>query len=166
MSHSRIFQYSDKPISKEDYLTDSIFCNNDYLWHEFKGQFCGDYVNELDEDRRIDSIAWLKNSLLKLGISWDGQDVFTLGIGSHDAIRDFWYSRIHKAFDGLDKYILSFSQRYELECAILDPLSMKFGFLFYSDDIGLSGSNDFFEWLLCIEEGKSFHIGGVLDYHC
>lgn len=166
MSHSRIFQYSDKLISKEDYLTDSIFCNNDYLWNKFNGQFCGDYVNELNGDRRIDSIAWLKNSLLKLGISWDGQDVFTLGIGSHDAIRDFWYSRIHKAWNELDKdSIGDFSSRYDLKYALTDPLCMGFGFLF-SYDRDLTASDDFFEWLLDLKEEDSFYIGGVLDYHC
>lgn len=167
MSHSRIYQYSNKPIEKEDYLTDSDFCDNNYLWHVFEGLFHGDYTNQHSGKERIDDIEWLSEHLKKFKISWDGKDKFTLEEGSHQAIRDFWYTRIYKAYNEINKdTIENFSDRYLLKNALLDPLSMGFGFLF-SHEGDLTASNDFFEWILYnVKEGDSFYIGATLDYHC
>lgn len=167
MSHSRIFQYSKEPIGEEDYLTDSDFCDNSYLWNRFEGRFYGDYTNARKGQDRIDDIEWLKGNLLKFGIEWDGADKFTLGKETHQAIRDFWYNRIHKAYNEMhEESIENFSRRCELKYALTDPLCMGFGFLF-SHDGDLTASDDFFEWLLYnLKEGDSFYIGATLDYHC
>ena len=168
MSHSRIFQYSDQPITEENYLTDEMMCNDNYLWNKFEGEFCGDYTDECKGTRRIESIEWLNNSMSKLKISWDGKDKFTLEKEAHDAIQDFWYSRISKSYEELDKYSLGSyaTQKYNLKYSVIDPLSLGFGFLFFNENNGLTASDDFFEWLLDLKEEDSFYIGGVLDYHC
>ena len=167
MSHSRIFQYSDKPVDREDYI-DSMFMTDDCLWHTFEGEFCGDYTDDRNEGERIEDIKWLSELLAKFNINLSGNDMFVLGEGSHEAIKDFWYSSITKAYDELKKEHLSkFGERFHLKYAITDPLCNGFGFLFYSnEEQTLTASDDFFEFLLRLNEGDSFYIGATLDYHC
>lgn len=167
MSHSRIFQFSDKKIKKEDYLTDNEMCTNDYLWHKFEGSFCGDYTNEHHGDIRIEDIKWLAASLKSLDIALKEKDVFVLGETFKEKINAFWYSRIHKAFNELNKDKMEFFPSiFGLKYSCIDPLSMGFGFLFYSGDTGLTQSDEFFEWLLAKNPGDLIYIGATLDYHC
>lgn len=167
MSHSRIFQYSTKPISEDSYIDDE-FMTDDFIWHRFEGRFCGDYTDTRTKEGRLDDIKWLEMSLSKLKIRLEGEDKFVLEKGSHQAIKDYWYDCIKKAFDELDKdKISNYSGRWHLKYAVIDPLSLGFGFLFYSvEEEDLNASDDFFEFLLRLNEGDSFYIGATLDYHC
>lgn len=168
MSHSRIFQYSSKPIDKEDYIGESDFYDDNGNGQSFHGEYCGDYVDERNELDRFDDIKWLAMNLFKFNIRLEGEDKFVLGEGFKQAIQDFWYDAIQKCFEALDKENLArYQDRWELKYALTDPLSGGFGFLFFSnEDQTLSASNDFFEFLLSRDEGDSFYIGATLDYHC
>lgn len=167
MSHSRIFQYSKGPISEDSYI-DNEFMTNDFIWHKFESRFCGDYTDTRRKNERLDDIKWLEMSLSRLNIRLDGEDKFVLEKGSHQAIKDLWYDRIKKAFDELDKEnIANYLGRWNLRYAVTDPLSLGFGFLFYSvEEEDLTAGDDFFEFLLGLNEGDSFYIGATLDYHC
>ena len=167
MSHSRIFQYSKEPIDANDYI-DDLFMTSDYVWHAFEGKICGDYTDIRNQDERMEDIKWLAEHLSKLNITPYGDDKFVLGDGSHKAIKDFWYDGIKNAFDVLDKENLDkYNEKWALKYAIIDPLCHGFGFLFYNNDsVELSASDDFFEFLLRLNEGDSFYIGATLDYHC
>ena len=167
MSHSRIFQFSEKPIDVENYI-DNEFMTDDYIWHTFEGKFCGDYTDTRTVEERLEDIEWLAESLSKLNITLQDGDKFVLGKGFHKAIQDFWYDGIQKAFNGLDKeHLTKYYERWSLKYAITDPLSGGFGFLFYNNDSEeLTASDEFFEWLLRLNEGGSFYIGATLDYHC
>lgn len=168
MSHSRIFQYSNQPIDEENYIGESYFYDDNANGQSFHGEYCGDYVNERDELDRIDDIKWLTMSLSKFNIRLEGEDKFVLGNGFKRAIQDFWYDGIRECFEALDKENLArYQERWHLKYAITDPLSGGFGFLFFSDeDQTLSASDDFFEFLLRLNEGDAFYIGATLDYHC
>lgn len=171
MSHSRIFQYSSKPIDKDDYIGDSDFYDDNANGQSFHGEYCGDYVNEQDELDRIDDIKWLAINLFKFNIrleGLEGEDKFVLGEGFKQAIQDFWYDAIKKRFEALDKENLArYTERWYLKYALIDPLSGGFGFLFFNnEEQTLSASDGFFEFLLRLNEGDSFYIGATLDYHC
>lgn len=168
MSHSRIFQYSSKPIDKENYIGESDFYDDNANGQSFHGEYCGDYVDERNELDRFDDIKWLAMSISKFNIKLEGEDKFVLCEGFRKAIQDFWYDGIEKCFEELNKENLAwYKERWHLKYAITDPLSGGFGFLFYSDEEQtLSASDDFFEFLLRLNEGDSFYIGATLDYHC
>lgn len=167
MSHSRIFQFSDKEIKKEDYLTEDSFSRNDSLWNALRGDFCGDYVEDRSEEERLNDIQWLAESLNFLDITLKDKDVFVLEKDFKEKLSNFWYSRIQNAFDAIDKKnIGAYIPRRQLKNACIDPLSMGYGFLFYSEDTDLSQSNEFFEWLLSRDPGDLIYIGATLDYHC
>lgn len=167
MSHSRIFQFSEKPIDVENYI-DNEFMTDDYIWHTFEGKFCGDYTDTRTAEERLEDIEWLSESLSKFNIKLCDGDKFILGKSSHQYIKDYWYDEIKKAFDQLDKeHFTKYHERWLLKYSVTDPLSHGFGFLFYNNDSEeLVASDDFFEWLLCLEEGKTIYIGATLDYHC
>ena len=167
MSHSRIFQFSDKEIKKEDYLNEDIFSRDDSLWDAFRSTFCGDFVEDRSEEERLKDIQWLAESLNFLDITLKDKDVFVLEKDFKEKLSNFWYSRIQNAFDAIEKKdIGAYIPRTQLKYACIDPLSMGFGFLFYSKDTELSHSNEFFEWLLSRDPGDLIYIGATLNYHC
>ncbi len=168
MSHSRIFQYSNKPIDKENYIGESDFYDDSGNGQSFHGEYCGDYLTERNEIERFDDIKWLAMNLSKFNIKLEGEDKFVLGKGFKQSIQDFWYYGINDCFNALDKEnIIRYHERWRLKYAITDPLSGGFGFLFFSnEEQTLSASDDFFEFLLRLNEGDSFYIGATLDYHC
>lgn len=165
--HSRIFQFSDKELKKEDYITENKLCADDNIWGVFQFQFCGDYVTDQEEKDRLEDIKKLSESLRKFDITLVENDRFILGENFKEKINGFWYGRIYKAFNELDKDKMDYySPRYNLKYACIDPLCMGFNYLFYSEDTFLSQSNEFFEWLLAKNPGDLVYIGATLDYHC
>ena len=168
MSHSRIFQYSTKPIDKENYIGESDFWDDNANGQSFHGEYCGDYLTERSGDERLDDIKRLETNLSKFNIKLEGEDKFVLKKGFKESIKNFWYYGIKDCFEALDKENLAtYRERWLLKYAITDPLSGGFGFLFYSnEEQTLSASDDFFEFLLRLNEGDSFYIGATLDYHC
>ena len=58
--HSRIFQYSDSPIEKDNYIGE-----DDIPAERFAGKFYGDYTTASTEEERIEDIKWLEESLKK-----------------------------------------------------------------------------------------------------
>lgn len=165
--HSRIFQFSDKEIKKEDYIKEHDMFVDEHIWGAFSAKYCGDYVTEQNEEDRLEDIKWLSESLGKLDITLVENDRFLLGENFREKINGFWYGRIHKAFNELDKDKMDYyPPRYNLKYACMDPLCMGFGFLFYNEDTFLSQSDEFFEWLLAKNPGDLVYIGATLDYHC
>lgn len=168
MSHSRIFQYSTNPIDQEDYIDESDFYDDTANGQSFHGEYCGDYTDDRNDEERLEDIKRLAKRLSDFNIKLEGEDKFVLGEGFRNAIRDFWYSRIKECFLSLDEDNLVWHQEMRhLKYAVTDPLCGGFGFLFYDkEQLTLSASGDFFEFLLGLKEGDSFYIGATLDYHC
>lgn len=168
MSHSRIFQYSTSPIDQEDYIDESDFYDNTANGQSFHGEYCGDYIDDRNDEERLEDIDWLAETLIEFNIILEGEDKFVLREGFRKAIQDFWYDRIKERFESLEKdNIAKYQERWHLKYAVTDPLCDGFGFLFYNnEELTLSASGDFFEFLLSLKEGDSFYIGATLDYHC
>ena len=170
MSHSRIFEYSVSPIERDDCLTVDDFTEGDYLENVFRGKFSGDYVSETREEDRKEDLEWLMGALKGVSDNIVLQDNGTLLLkpGFKDDIRDFWYGKLHEAMDEINQVnVERYQNRFNLKFALSDPLCMGFGFLFYNhEDMSLTASDVFFEFLLNMHDDAIVYIGSILDYHC
>ena len=158
--HSRIYQISETPIDKEDYIEES-----NYYDHWFTNSVA-DYIN--DDTNRDDDIEWLKGCYLKKGLSF-GQD----DNGEYFVVED--KSKYFEAnFEEFKKELKELSEKtlddfmsgesdmslYRLKSSYDD----EFGF--YIDDGGeYHGVTTFDTFMRCATVGTKYYIGATIDYH-
>ena len=155
--HSRIYQLSEKPITKDKLKQD----------YEYKGSFVGniaDYVAEIPfkSNEYLEDLKWLSELT---GIEVDA-GAGTLIIKSkkeyftekHDRFKEL----LAKLSDvTLDEFITnnSWSDMYELNAAYENKHS------FYIDDSDTCEVVPFDNWIRTAEENKVYYIGSIIDYH-
>ena len=161
--HSRIFQMSSKPISKEDYL------GEDYFYDDFV-PCVGDYVSEVKND--TDSLKWLEGYLnARGGVELDIANR-TLKIVDKEKYFESDYEKFKKVLDEAKNMTLSSFSRsgenrgLEADLTIYDLKRLyegdKFGFYLVSKEDGYEPLNSYIRWL---NNGTVLYIGAVFDYH-
>jgi len=150
--HSRIFQLSESPISKEDYITEELF------YDDFVGQIA-DYVD--DSTEREEDIKWLINTIEKYGATYNEKEQSIVFLkGFKDSYFKERFQKLKEVIQNmnLSEFSTGFMKVYELKDLIED----EYGFYIYYNDsyapIDAFVRED-------VEEGKKYFIGNVLDYH-
>lgn len=176
MSHSRIFQIEDEPITTPypyEILLD-----------------IADYTRKLREDERQDSIDWLKSWAKERGMMRVGKDKhgdYIVLTRKNDYFRDAYEQFVEAAkklsevsledfvvgnktitdADGNRSFVGVSSQVYQLENAYHDGNynSADNGFRFVSEDCPEADPFTFFARFV-MDEGRKYYIGTIWDYHC
>ena len=156
--HSRIYQVSENPI--EEFI-------GEYRYEDgFVGELA-DYVAEVakDSDSYIEDLKWLNNAK---GLEVDIEKKTVKVVSKRDYFEEK-HEEFQKELEELELTTLDefckenyplISKMYNLECAF----NNKRGF--YMDD-----NDEYFgiitldNWVRSAEEGKSYHIGTITDYH-
>lgn len=154
--HSRIFQISREPISKDEYISEADFYDNGFIGN------IADYVSD-DTDRESD-IEWLKQRLE--GVADFNGDSFTI-----KDQRKYFEKSFSDFLEAIkDISLLTFEdfctdandfnyKMYKLESAYRDE------FEFYINDIGGYGTEPFDDFMRRAKNGDVLYIGATLDYH-
>lgn len=154
--HSRIFQVSTKPISQDDYITES-----DYWDHWFTNQIA-DYVNG-DTDRDYD-IQWFKDCYSSKGIEFGADDNGEyIIVKSKEAYFKDAFNRFQELLDkikahNLQDFIEGIDEMWELK----NEYEEKYGFYIESEEYDLITIDDF---IRCCNANEKLYIGATIDYH-
>ena len=150
--HSRLYQVSDQPISKEE-LT------HEYDYYEgFVGQVA-DYVSERNEEEIKADIDWLGG---QVGIDVNS-DKKTFVITSKTEYFSKKYDKFKEILERLSTYTLEdfISPKNWLDFYNLkNACDESYGF--YVDDCGWTTLDS---WVRNAEENKTYYIGSTFDYH-
>ena len=155
---SRIYQISENPIDKTDYIEESNY------WDHWFRNSVADYVNG-DTDRESD-INWLKHCYDNKGLSFgvdDGGEYFII----EDKFK--YFAKSFETFQQalkelsevtLDDFVngLCGGRVYTIKAAYDDDL----GFYVDGDDTGMQTFDDFIRYN---SNGTKFYIGATIDYH-
>lgn len=152
--HSSIFQVSETPIEKSDYIRES-----DYWDHWFTNTHA-DYVAESD---REEDIKWLKEIGYK-GIEFgeDEHGEFLIVTSKTDYFAKK-FMRFATALADISKMTLAdFASARASIWKLEDAFEDKYGFYIDVDDELLT----FDEFVRYCGNGDKYYIGGTVDYHC
>jgi acyl carrier protein len=151
--HSRIFQLSEVPVNKEDYITEDEFIDG------FVGMIA-DYVSS-DTDRRED-IQWLCSVLKEYGIIYDENEESIIFLEGFK--KKYFKERFEKLRTTLQNMSLEeFSSDSLAAFELASLIENRFSFYVYSEYTWQSLDNFVRSEL---KEGQKYYIGGTLDYHC
>lgn len=158
--HSKIFQLSTEPISKEDYKTADDYVDTGFMQ-------IADYTDDMDDEDRESCIDWfskylasgaeLKNGVLEIKDKkklLEGQfQTFrkTAGLLQYVSLDDFCEPEFSKGTEDLG-YLM-----YTLDAAYSD----KYGYYVDIDDYPAPLS----DFLRRAHNGDRYYIGAVIDYH-
>jgi hypothetical protein len=155
--HSRIFQVSEKPIDKADYIGES-----DYWDHWFTNSVA-DYVSE--DCYRDEDLKWFEDCYEHHGIEFGKDDNGEyLIIKSKHKYFENNFAKFMETIDKIstytiDDFINGIFEMWHLKNAYEE----KFGFYIEVDGYGLITMDNFVREL---PENVKFYIGGTIDYHC
>lgn len=151
--HSRIFQLSEVPVDKEDYITEDEFIDG------FVGMIA-DYVSS-DTDRRED-IQWLCSALKEYGIIYDENEESIIFLEGFK--KKYFKERFEKLRTTLQNMSLEeFSSDSLAAFELASLIENRFSFYVYYEYTWQSLDNFVRSEL---KEGQKYYIGGTLDYHC
>lgn len=157
--HSRIFQISDKPIEKCDYI------NEAHYWDHWFVDRIADYVNG-DTDRESD-IEWLKSCYEYVDMTFgkdEGGEYFIINDKTKYFAKHF--EEFHKAAVELSQITLDdfVNRRYSASLYRLKEADDdEFGFYV---EWGSEGGTDTFDgFMRYAEVGVKYYIGATIDYH-
>lgn len=155
--HSRIFQISDNPIEKEDYLTeDHILENTSFLGG------IADYVTE-DTDREED-IEWLLDCLGGMPFTYNEEEQSLI---FHRGFKEAYFRNDYDKFVEMMKYLTMekfMDQNFVFDVNML--LDNKYGFYFYvSYPYGYYELMTMNKFVRVLREEEKYFLGGTLDYH-
>lgn len=158
--HSKIFQLSTEPISKEDYKTADDYVDTGFMQ-------IADYTDDMDDEDRESCIDWfskylvsgaeIKNGVLEIKDKkklLEGQfQTFrkTAGLLQYVSLDDFCEPEFSKGTEDLG-YLM-----YTLDAAYSD----KYGYYVDIDDYPVPLS----DFLRRAHNGDRYYIGAVIDYH-
>lgn len=161
--HSKIFQISSKPISKDEYTSPETYYDN-------SGDFA-DYIGDevKDEEDRDDYIGYFADVV---------KDVFTpvgrgvLAYKGEDAMRQFkqkWAAEIKRLSDELTADNMLCEQRlYRISKATAETHIHTSYRVDIEDWCGGCAYpiGELIEWAACqLKEGDRIYIGAIIDYH-
>ena len=152
--HSRIFQVSEKPIEKSDYIVESNY------WDHWFLNSHADYVADSDRD---EDIEWL-SSYGDKGIFFDkdehGEFLIVTDKISYFARK---YERFKAELEKVNAMSLEqFSKDWSSLWSLKDAYEEKYGFYIDEND-DLMSLDSFVR--TCRTDVK-YYIGGTVDYHC
>jgi|LSQX01.2.fsa_nt_gb hypothetical protein len=149
--HSRIFQFSEKPISKDDFITEETFFYDE--------AFIGTIAEYVSEDvERGEDIEWLLAELVPHGAVFNKEEesiVFPKGF------KESYFSRrladLKKKINevSLEEFARCSVTAYELRKMIEDKFSF---YIYYYYPQPIDG------FIRDLEEDTKYYIGGVIDY--
>ena len=158
--HSRIYQISEKPISKENFTKESSYYDDGFV-----GEIA-DYVSEVDyrSNDYISDLEWLQTATEGLEVNIKKGTITILN-------KKEYFDKKHDKFKELienlqDITLEDFSSNKEY-FTILDLKSAYDDkYSFYIDDnyenVGLTSLDN---WVRNAEENKKYYVGNILDYH-
>ena len=156
--HSRIFQVSEEPISKDNLI------NKDKYNENFVGSIA-DYVSEVEyESEQIEDLKWLSKATEGIKVDIEKGTITIISKRMYfDEKHDKFKSILEKLQDiTLEEFITTDNSfdMYELKKAYEN----EYGF--YIDD-----NNEHFglipldNWVRNAEENKVYYLGTIIDYH-
>ena len=158
--HSRIFQISETPVKKDEYITSDYYYDNPTVLN------MSDYTS--DDTDRSEDIEWLKEYMD--GVLEFNGDSFTVinrknyftekfnGFKEQLAIIQARLDMDYFMSDKTNKNDIDFDM-YELKTAYEDKLS----FWADTEDWGIIPMDKFMRD--AAKEGETYYIGGTVDYH-
>ena len=155
--HSRIYQVSEKPV--EDFISE------DRYYEGFVGNYA-DYVSEVEHksDDYLNDLKWLQNATNGLEVNIKEG---TITIISKKEYFEKKYEEFKKLLEELEATTLE--EFIGNKCAF-KMTSLKYTYDdtagFYIDDnddyVGLTTLDN---WVRNAEEGKTYYVGTIIDYH-
>ena len=153
--HSRIFQVSANPISKEDYISE-------FKYDENRVNGIADYVVTVSEP--LEDLKWLQSVNKGLEVNFEEK---TVTITSKKEYFERSYEEFQEKLEELqqatiDDFITTKNhfQMYELQ----KSYDNKYGF-YIDDNDEYMGLDTLDAWVREAEENKKYYIGRVFDYH-
>lgn len=158
--YSRIFQISDKAISKENYLNEYTLDQGDFTPY--------DYCSEIDDGQRKQDIVHLAGSVLPKGMFELVSDDTMRYNGGIEQWNEEYVANIRKKAEVFSVDNMSrWDVRYELKTALENPLGTDIRF--YLDEKACQPFAEksfvFMDFVRSLEPGTILHIGGVIAYH-
>ena len=156
--HSRIYQISETPIDKDDYIKEF------HYWDHWFTNCIADYVNGHTD--RDDDIKWLKDCYEECGLSFgkdDNGEYFVI----NDKTKYFApkFEEFQKALKELSKATFDdfVSGEYGVSlCRLKEAYNDKFGFYVECESCGCETFDGFMRYA---EIGVKYYIGATIDYH-
>lgn len=154
--HSKIFEISRSPISKDNRLTSAYFEDD----HESYADYIGDDVEESERAYYIDIFNVFP--FLKV----DGDKVtFTSTQDLHTFI-DVWIDEIKEKVASLDIDNIFRTDGYIAEKMFEITHENIYSRFYIHDYNGWAAPvSDFIEWCQGLTDGDEFYIGGIIDFH-
>lgn len=156
--YSRIFQISDKAISKENYLNEYTLDQGDF------SPF--DYCSEIDDGQRKRTIVHLAGSALPEGMFELLSDDTIRYNGSIEQWNEEYVANIREKAEVFNVNNMSrWDVRYELKMALENPLGTDI--CFYLDEEAcqpFAEKSFFMDFVRSLKPGTILHIGGVIAY--
>ena len=160
--HSKIFQISSKPISKDEYTSPETYYDNSSDFADY----IGDEVK--DKEERDNCVGYLAHVLRGVFTAVGRDHLVYLG---EDALRKFlqeWADDIKaKAAELTADNILSNQRLYNIR-ATTEETHLRTDYRVHIEEWnGLPGPlGDIIEWAASqLKEGDSIYIGAIIDYH-
>ena len=157
--HSRIFEFGITPIPEEDRITEYSLEQGDVPTADYYGK----------TDDRENDLAWLMDSFegMARGLVKRDGDAFTFLPGFKRA----YFASEFKDFHRIAKRLAALTEEDfaekspELDVMRLrDTFDDQFGFyICVSEDGYCKTLGDWVRW--DVEEGKTYYVGGIIDYH-
>lgn len=158
--HSRIFQISTEPISKENYLNEDTLEQGDFAPY--------DYCSEINAEQRRWNIKRLVNEVLPKGMfELTSEDTMRYN-GGIEQWKEEYVANIRAKAEAINvDNMLSWNTRNELEKAIKNPLRTDNHFYLNGDGCQSFAEESFafMDFVCSLEPDTILYIGGVIDYH-
>jgi hypothetical protein len=162
MSHSNIFQISDKPITPDEYRTPEDFYENS---DDF-ADYIGDEIT--DEEERKECIGYLADTIEDV-FTHEGDGVFVYK--GDEALRKFkqeWLAEIQTQTARLTADNMQNEQNLYRLSAATERTHLNCNYRIKIEEWnGYAGPiSDLFEWAESkLKEGDRIYVGAVIDYH-
>jgi hypothetical protein len=160
--HGLIYQISDQPIQKSDYITSSDFDGGDNPF---------DYCRDMNEKEINEAIVELANILPKEMFICKGREIIFNG-GNKDFF-ERWQNELRSEIDSITPRVLSEGgegtslYQYKINKKLEDALKTASLFVDkeYTGFYTVKSTEFLLDSVTRFKPGDKFYIGGVLDYH-
>lgn len=158
--HSKIFQISNKPISKDDYTSPETYYDN-------SGDFA-DYIgDEIEGEEREDCVGYLAHDLRGVFTAAGRDCLVYLGRDALQAFLQEWADDIKaKAAELTADNILVKQRLYNIRATTKETHRRTDYRVHIEEWNGCAGPfGDIIEWASQLKEGDHIYVGAVIDYH-